>query len=647
MVVAPAARRRSPVRDQEGKRSVPTLHVLQGPDKGRTYDTPKESAIIGRASDHIQLTDNSASRRHAEIRPNNGAWLLVDLNSSNGTYLNGQRIITPTVLKHGDQIKVGSTLLVFTGKEKDGFANPQALADLVDFEVAGGSRSESSILSAVDASQDSVILQPPETADAVVAWNVIYKIAETIGSFDSIDALLERVTDILFDHLFADHLVLLAPARNSDEWVPKVVRYRTRDKSRKPKIITSRTIIQHVVKSKDGILCANAMTDDRFSAENNQDSIHRLGLRSILCVPVIAGDQIEAIFHLDCSMSHHTYTQEQLRLVVAIGRLTGLAVENVRLQQQRMKTERLAATGETVAYLSHHIRNILQGMQGGADVVELGLKRNALQSVESGWTLVKRNLDRIYLLAMNMLTFSKDRQPNVQTAQLNKIVEDVLALVQHKADERGVMLLPELEDMPPIPLDPEGIHQVAHNIILNAVEACPQGIGRVNIRTQYQPAQSQVILTISDNGPGIPRGDWERVFDAFHSSKGHSGTGLGLAAAKKIINELNGSIEIDTGSAASGNGISSANGHAPGSDATASRKDFSTASAGARPSASQSIGHLISDSPQLPGVQVDGDELRNDPSSSSSGEGTTFRVRLPAVHVRLAASDKTHFPAPH
>lgn len=606
-----------------------TLHVLQGPDKGRTYSTPNEPAVIGRSSDQIHLTDHSASRRHAEIRPSNGAWLLADLNSSNGTYLNGQRVVSPVTLKHGDQIKVGSTVLVFTGKEEfGGFSGSQAIRDLLDVDMSSGS-GESSILTAVDASEDSVILQPPETADAVVAWNVIFKIAENIGSIATVDALLERITDILFDHLIADRLVLLLRNAESGELIPQVVRTRSRDRGgQRIKITTSRTITNHVLKTKDGVLCANAMTDDRFGGDSKQDSVLRLGLKSIICVPILVRDEVAGLFHLDCSMSRHTYTQEQLRLVVAIGRLAGMAIDNLRLQESRVQTERLAAAGETVAYLSHHIRNILQGMQGGADVVELGLRRAAaiathdgvpahrpaadptrfheepdsgqagttesgtspanvnapaslsalsaaVRSVESGWTLIRRNLDRILVLTMNMLTFSKDRQPRIELAQLNKIVEDVIALVQGKADEHHVMILADLEEMPAVPLDPDGMHQVAHNILLNAIEACSGESGRVNVSTKYQPSSGRVTLSIGDNGPGIAPEQRERIFAAFQSSKGQAGTGLGLAAARKIVAELNGQIEVE----------------------------------------------------------------------STPGEGTTFHIRLPAVHVRLADADKTHAPA--
>lgn len=525
---------------------MPTLYVLQGPDKGRTYQTPDEPTVIGRTSDQIQLTDHSASRRHAEIRPANDSWVLADLNSSNGTYLNGQRIVAPAELKHGDQIKVGSTLLVFSGLQHvESFIGAQTIRDLVDLNL-GDPSGGSSILSAIDASEESVILQPPETADAVAAWNVVYEIAEMIGTMESVEAFLQRVVDIIFDHLIVDRLVLLMHAPGTDELSPQVVRYRTHKRGRRPKIVTSQTIINHVLKTRDGVLCANAMTDDRFSAESKQDSIHRLGLRSMICVPIIAREQIHGVFYLDCSMSHHTYTHEQLRLAVAIGRLAGMAVENLRLLESRVKTERLAAAGETVAYLSHYIRNILQGMQGGADVVELGIKKRSIETAESGWALVRRNLDRIFVLAMNMLTFSKEREPRIEMAQLGMIVEDVVSLVQSRADEKSVMILTDLEEMPPAPLDPDGIHQVVNNIVLNAIEAAPGEGGRVNISTAYQSGNGQVVVSIGDNGPGIPHEECDRIFDAFQSSKGHGGTGLGLAAAKKIVDELDGEISVDS-----------------------------------------------------------------------------------------------------
>jgi len=524
---------------------LPTLFVLQGPDKGRGFQTSDGAAVIGRVSDHIPLTDTSASRRHAEIRPENGSWVLADLQSSNGTFLNGQRVFRPMALQHGDQIRIGATVLVFGGREHvESFTGPRMIQDEVDLDITA-SGEDSSILTTVNASGENVIVHATGPADAAT-WNVVYRIAEVVGTADSPESVLERVSDIVFDHIAVDCLVVLTCVAGSEDLVPQVVRIRRQLLKGRPRIVTSKTIIHHVLRHGEGVLCANAQADSRFSPESNQDSIHLLGLRSILCVPILSRDQVHGILYLDCVMSRHTYTEEQLRSLVAVGRLAGMAMENQRFLDSRMRTARLAAAGETVAYLSHHIRNILQGLQGGAEVVELGFKRGNLETASSGWTLVRRNLDRIYQLAMNMLTFSKERDPCIKPAPLNEIIDDVLALSRTRAEEKGVSLRIELGELPDVPMDAEGIHQMAHNIVLNAVEAAPRDGGIVSVRTFHDAGAGRIVLSIADNGPGIPESERERIFTVFHSSKGQGGTGLGLAAAKKIVDELRGEIRIES-----------------------------------------------------------------------------------------------------
>ncbi|HUU85782.1 MAG TPA: ATP-binding protein [Phycisphaerae bacterium] len=529
---------------------MPTLHVLRGADKGQTFRTTSEPAVLGRESDQIALSDISVSRRHAELRPENGTWTLRDLSSSNGTYLNGVRISDPVSLKHGDQIKLGGTLLVFSGDETtEQFIGAAATRDMVEFE-SGGGKMDSSILSAIPGSDDSLILAAPETADAVHAWKVMYRLAELLGVGLAVEGFLERVTDILLDNMVVDRVFVLMRDQESGELMPQVVRYRGKSRGKRPRITTSRTIVQHVLDSKEGILCANAMTDERFadpSQDANQDSVHRLGLRSVICVPILAHDLVQGVIHLDCSMSRHTYTNEQLRLATAIGRMAGMAIENTRLLESRLATERLAAVGEAVAHLSHHIRNILQGMGSGADVLEMGLRREDLETIRSGWKIMQTNVDRTFQLATNMLTFSKKRNPAIEMGQLNQVVQDAIKLMQRRADAKSVMLLTELaDDLPAIPLDMEGMSQVAVNVLSNAVDAVAAQTGRVNVRTSYDPAADRVTLSIRDNGPGIPPDQIEHVFQAFHSTKGYGGTGLGLAAARKVVDELGGEIDVES-----------------------------------------------------------------------------------------------------
>ena len=520
-----------------------TLYVLQGSDKGKTFRTGSSRVSLGRASEEIPLTDHSVSRRHAELVPENGVWLLRDLKSSNGTSVNGLRIEHPTVLKHGDQIRMGTTLLVFGGDQLDEQYTTTAARDLIDLADADRAP-DPAIIESLPSSEESLILAAPETVEAVRAWRIMHQLTEAIGAIVEPDQLLNRVMDIIFDELEVDRGFILIQEEGQDDLVPKAIRYRKKPKDPE-KITTSRTIINHVMKRCEGVLCTNAMADQRFGSENQDDSIYRYGLTSVICVPIIAHRQVHGVIHMDSSMSEHTYTTEQLRLANAIGHMTGMAIENAKLVQSRLQNERLAAAGETVAFVSHNIKNILQGLRSGADVLELGLKRKTLDTIEQGWQILERSLDKIFNLTTNMLTFSKDREPNMVVAQVNLITQEAVEMAQGYADHKQVMLLTEFEEIPAILVDVDGIQQVALNLINNAIEAVPQEEGLVNVKTRYDADNEIVIITVQDNGPGIEPERMSEIFQPFKSSKGQGGTGLGLAAAKKILDEHQGHIDVE------------------------------------------------------------------------------------------------------
>lgn len=523
-----------------------TLYVMRGPDKGLVFELTDNETLIGRFADRLRLTDDSISRRHAEIRRENGTWKIRDLNSSNGTFHNGHRVFEPSRLQHGDQIKVGATILVFSSQDAVGRASgEQRIRDLVDLNVAS-EPGDAAILSSLASSEESVILQAPEMVEQVAAWNIIYRIAEVIGTVPRVEDFLERVADILFDHLVVDRLVVLGLDRRTGDLSPQLVRYRTKRRSKKPRIHTSRTIIQYVIQTGSGVLCADAMTDRRFTEQSKHDSIHQLGLRSVLCVPIMLQDEVVGVIHLDTSMAHHAYTPEQLRLATAVGRMIGLAMENARLLETRMRQERLVATGQTVARLSHEIRNILQGLRSGADVVELGLKQGKLELIRSGWRIVRRGMERAVVLATNMLSFSRQRQPIVQLVQLSALVEEALSSAADRVADKNVMILTEFAEMPAIPVDPYGLGQAVQNILLNAIDAVQPGMGCVTVRTGYDEAKGEARISICDNGPGIPVEDQQRIFEPFMSTKGQAGTGLGLAVARQAVVEHHGRIEVES-----------------------------------------------------------------------------------------------------
>lgn len=525
---------------------MPSLLVIQGPDKGLRHKTVDGASILlGRASEQIALTDFTVSRRHAEIRATGRGWTLEDHRSANGTYLNSRRLERPTRLRHGDQIRMGGTILVWDGSE-DAIVDPSKRAapiagELVDLE-AGGDRDDASIIGSVAGSEDSMILASPAAAEAVRSWRVMSALLDAVSAVVTPQQLAERVLDILFEEVPADRGFVLIKDPQTGTFETEVVRQRD---DAQEKIRANKAILDHVIERREGILASNATSDARFSGLDRDSASQNIGLRSVICVPLVSREEVLGVLYIECAMARHIHTEEQLRLVAAIGQMAGLALEDVRLVNERMRTERLAATGETVAALSHYIKNILQGMSGGSDIIEMGLSKQALPTVDQGWQIFQRNLDKIYSLTMNMLAFAKQRTPRRGPVQLNSVVADVLKLVQRRADDKAVLVKGDLHEMiPAIPMDEDGIHQVALNIVANAIDAVPKTTGVVQVKTNLDPTGQWVALTVGDNGPGIPEEMRERIFDAFYSTKGHGGTGLGLAVAKKIVDEHAGRIEV-------------------------------------------------------------------------------------------------------
>lgn len=548
-----------------------TLLVLQGPDKGRRFELPDAPALVGRESRQLPLTDNTVSRRHCQLAPADGHWAVQDLGSSNGTYVNGLRVEGQHELKLGDQIRVGHTLLVFGAQP--GISRSSSGAVNLAGEESG---MDASIMHTVASNEDSMVLAVPEPAAAAMGnLKLLYQLNAALGSSFNMDQVLEVVMDLVFEHVKADRGIILLIDDATGELVPKIVRTRDEeperssprrdeqaplkvargdgdDASEKPRIHASRTIINHVIGSGEGVLSSNAMADRRFSKGK---SVHDLGIRSALCVPVKAhrldgkeeGDQIIGVIYIDSSVRNYTYAPDQLRLLTAIGLQAGMAIQNAKLYQQALQAERLAAIGETTAALSHSIKNILQALRGGADVVEMGLRDNNLPQATKGWGVVDRNLTKIYNLTMNLLAYSKEREPQLEPVNLKSIIDDCLELLSATANEKRVMAVADVDEgLPAIPLDPDGMHQMLMNLLNNAMDAVEPGKGLIRVICRYHATQRQCTLEVNDNGSGIQPSIMPHIFELFHSTKGNRGTGLGLAVARKIVQEHEGTISVQS-----------------------------------------------------------------------------------------------------
>ncbi len=496
---------------------------------------------MGRSSEALPLSDTTVSRRHAELTPDDGKWFIRDLGSQNGTWINGVRISERTALRPGDQIRTGSTLFVFgrTGDDGPGVIRI-ARADVLD----------TTIEKAAPSSEDSVILAEPEPRSAAVHHlQVIYRITQLAGQAPDQKELLEGVMELVFNEFRPERgfIVLADSIAGGRRPRPTVVKYASPPASRDDaKIHISRTILEHTLRKGEGVLASNAMHDPRFASG---DSVQRLAIRSAICSPIRYRERTYGVIYIDSSLANFTYTSEQLALLNAVGQHTGLALASLDLAAQKLQSERLAAIGQTVASLSHSIKNILQGLRGGADVVEMGLKKEDFKVARGGWAILKRNLDRIMGLTLNMLAYSRPRTLEIQLTKLGSLLEDCAALHRDRAVAKEVALIVDVDaDVPPVAVDPQQVHQAVMNLIGNAVDAVEPRTGRVTARGTYMPkgpdGRPWVRISVIDNGPGIAPERHEKIFEPFFTTKGIRGTGLGLAVARKIISDHGGRIDV-------------------------------------------------------------------------------------------------------
>ncbi|WZO98919.1 FHA domain-containing protein [Isosphaeraceae bacterium EP7] len=539
-----------------------SLFVIQGADQGKRFELLASPMAMGRdQTNPIRLHDHEVSRRHAEVRPEPGGFRLVDLGSANGSFLN-DRPIGSTSLKAGDRVRLGQTVMLF---QDDGPPSElqKEMASRVNLLGRSSPDDRSAILRSIPAGEGSRMLTAPGSAgawlkDRLANLAVMYQATQAISMTADVDALLPQILELVFESIGADRgaILLRDPA---GELVPQVVRWRG-EAPPDERLTISRTITDHVLEKGQGVITTDAPADKRFSPAA---SIHGLGIREAICVPIQGRHTTLGVLYADIRAANEfaaaselgrmarggKFSRDHLKLMVAIGHQAGLAIENTELYQAKLQAERLAAVGQTIATLSHHIKNILQGIKGGSYLIDMGLKEKDDAIVRRGWTIVEKNQGKIYNLVMDMLSYSKDREPALEKADLNETVCDVCELMRTRADELGVALTwTPAADMPEIVIDPDGIHRAVLNLVTNALDAA-EGIegAKADVSTHWEAETGIARVIVADNGTGIAEDDLPGLFQIFTSTKGSRGTGLGLPVSQKIAREHGGMIEVRSG----------------------------------------------------------------------------------------------------
>ncbi|MFZ0448955.1 MAG: PAS domain S-box protein [Desulfatiglandaceae bacterium] len=222
-----------------------------------------------------------------------------------------------------------------------------------------------------------------------------------------------------------------------------------------------------------------------------------------------------------------------------------------RLQKEKEQAQRMAAIGRTVAGLAHYIKNILNGLRGGAYVIDSAMSKQDVDLMKKGWNMVERNIELISNIVMDMLIYSSEREPHYEWIDPNELVREVLELMEERAGLSGVVFVHELDErLQKVAMDRTAIHRCLLNLVSNAIDACTlegivEGNGVVTVRTD-KPDGWGVRFSVIDNGTGIDQKIQGRLFKDFYTTKGYKGTGLGLPVTHKIVREHEGELSFET-----------------------------------------------------------------------------------------------------
>jgi two-component system NtrC family sensor kinase len=213
------------------------------------------------------------------------------------------------------------------------------------------------------------------------------------------------------------------------------------------------------------------------------------------------------------------------------------------MQAHLIQSEKLAGVGKLAAGVAHEINNPLTCVLTNSSLILSDLppddpRREDLQ------TIVDETL-RCRKIVKGLLDFARQTKPQKHQLDLNKVTEDVLALVRNQASFQNIAIRTELDpNLPPVLADADQMRQVLLNIILNAADAMPQG-GSLRIRSYPDTDSKRVVLRISDTGPGIPVEIQNKLFEPFFTTK-KTGTGLGLAIAYGIMERHKGELKVES-----------------------------------------------------------------------------------------------------
>ena len=320
---------------------------------------------------------------------------------------------------------------------------------------------------------------------------------------------------------------------------------------KKPRLSVAESLLGIVVRRKKPLQIENVQTSSQYQ---HVHVARRDALISLVSVPLVFGGQSIGTLSVYTG-TPHVFSNEEIRILSALADLSAIAIEKARLyerivdvEEQMRRNEKLSALGLLAAEVAHEIRNPLTVMK--MLYHSLDLKFPASDPRARDVEIMGEKMEHLNKIVERVLDFARTAEPEFVPVDLNGLIEELGLLTRHKLTQQNIHLVHKLEpDLPPIMADASQLEQAFLNVILNAVEAMPEG-GKLTIISRAVPSPesggrpAQVVAEFKDTGYGMTKDQCARAFTSLLRTTRRKGTGLGLAIVGRIVEGHRGRIAI-------------------------------------------------------------------------------------------------------
>jgi two-component system, NtrC family, sensor kinase len=289
---------------------MPKIYVMNGPDKGRSFEVDEEAIFVGRAPDNeIHIKDKSVSRKHLKIVKREEKYYVTDLGSKNGTFIDGMRVTggKEYEIREGMPIAVGKTFLSIGKAYPD---DVLAVLDSID------------LFKELDEEGRDEVKDRPLTAKKNM--DLIYKVSNVLMQSLNMKEVMERILHyilVLLKRIDRGVIILIDQETGAPSEVISII------KANKDgcEIGYSRTIVERVIKKRKSVSMLDTLEEKEI---NLSESIRVSGIRSIMCVPLISRSKVMGVIYVDSVNKPHGFRKEDLDLLTALSSPAAVAIEN-------------------------------------------------------------------------------------------------------------------------------------------------------------------------------------------------------------------------------------------------------------------------------------------------------------------------------